>query len=412
MTERKFTFTDERLRKLGPEGKRTRLYDTKQPGLALRVTALGNKTFKFVAWDSTRGRSVEITIGAYPKVSLADARSLAQDLASRMAMGEDIVGQSQAERAEPTLDEAFDRWVAKKAQRGRTSWSMDRLRYDKHIKPRFGNRKVRDITTKQLEDWFLGLPKATGLSTTSANRCLVIIRTVFNQELRSYSNPCDGIALNREESRERFLRPAELPAFFTALESEQTSVHLRDYTYLALYTGARKANLLAMRWVDIDFDLGQWIIPAANSKNRTTMVLPLIPAVVEILERRWAENQERQQPSIYVFPAINPNSKTGHMTDVRDAWATLLKRAGVADFRIHDLRRSLGSWQTITGASTAVVGKALGHKSVQATAVYSRMHIDPVRESVQKAVDAMQAASKAPIKVRKLRAVNDDEVDS
>lgn len=68
------------------------------------------------------------------------------------------------------------------------------------------------------------------------------------------------------------------------------------------------------------------------------------------------------------------------MTDVRDAWATLLKRAGVADFRLHDLRRTLGSWQTITGASTAVVGKSLGHRSTQATAVYSRMHLGPVRE--------------------------------
>ena len=90
------------------------------------------------------------------------------------------------------------------------------------------------------------------------------------------------------------------------------------------------------------------------------------------------------------------------MNDIRDSWGALLQRAGVTDFRLHDLRRSLGSWQTITGASTAVVGKSLGHKSTQATQVYARMHLDPIRQSVQKAVDAMQAARMAPSKVMRM----------
>lgn len=406
MTEKKFTFSDFHLTKIKNDtSKRVIFFDTKQPGLALRVTASNTKTFCFMAWDSARNRSVDVSLGRYPKVSLADGRRLAQELASRMAMGEDVVGQSRAERAEPTFDEAFDRWVNKKAARGRTSWTVDRLRYDKHIKSRFGSRKASDITTRQIEDWFMSLPKTSGLSTTSANRCLVIIRTVFNQELRTYTNPCNGVHLNREESRERFLRPAELPAFFAALESEQTSAHLCDFVYLALYTGARKSNLLGMRWADIDFDLGHWAIPAADSKNRTSMVLPLIPAAVEILERRWAENQTHKQPSLFVFPAINPQGKTAHMTDIRDGWASLLKRAGIENFRLHDLRRSLGSWQTITGASTAIVGKSLGHKSTQATAVYARMHLDPVRESVERAVEAMRAAAAAPPKVKRFSKV-------
>ena len=406
MTEKKITFSDFHLTKIRNDtGKRVIFFDTKQPGLALRVTPTGARTFCFMAWDTTRGRSVDVTIGKYPKVSLADGRRLAQELAKRLAMGEDIVGQSQAERTEPTLDEAFDRWVIKKAARGRTSWTVDKLRYDKHVKPRFGSRKVGDITTRQIENWFLDLPKTSGLSTTSANRCLVVIRTVFNQELRTYPNPCNGVHLNREESRERFLRPAELPAFFAALESEQTSAHLRDFIHLALYTGARKSNLLAMRWSDIDFDLGHWAIPAADSKNRTSMTLPLIPAAIEILERRWVENQNRKQSSLFVFPAINPQGKTTHMTDIRDGWTSLLKRAGIENFRLHDLRRSLGSWQTITGASTAIVGRSLGHKSTQATAVYARMHLDPVRESVGRAVEAMRAAAAAPPKVKRFSKV-------
>ncbi len=404
MTDKKFNFTDKRLLEFKNDtGKRILVYDTKQSGLALRVTPAGMKTFKFSTWDSTRKRSVDITLGTYPKVSLNGARIRALELASDLAAGVDVVGQNLAERDVPTLDGAFDRWVEKKASKGRTSWKNDRLRYDKHIKPRFGNRKVNDITPRQIENWFLKLPEKTGLSTTSANRLLVIIKTTYNQELRQYPNPCDGLSLNREESRERFLRPAELPDFFDALNSEETPEYLRDFVYLALYCGARKANLLGMRWQDLDLELAIWVVPAANSKNRTSMTIPLIPAVLEILVRRWQGNQSSQRSSLFVFPAINTKGNTGHMNDIRNSWDALLKRAGITNFRIHDLRRSLGSWQTITGASTAIVGKSLGHKSQQATAVYSRLHLDPIRQSMAKAVSAMEATRDLPGKIIPLK---------
>ncbi len=406
MTEKKFNFTDERIRKLvSEEGKRTWFFDSNKdgPGLAVMVTPAGSKSFKFKTWDSLRGKAGTLTIGSCSKVALAEARKKAANLALDLANGVDIWNQRQEERNEPTLDEVFSRWIEKKAAKGRSSWKLDKLRYDKHIKPRWGNKRVADITGKHLENWFLSLPKKTGLSTTSANRLLVIIKTMFNQELRKYPNPCDGISLNREESRERFLKPGELPKFFEAMNSSETPDYLRDFVYLGLYTGARKANLLGMRWADLDFDMSLWVIPAALSKNRSSMSVPLIPSALEILSRRWQENHERAAPSIYVFPSISPRSKTGHLHDIRDSWSAMLTRAGIADFRIHDLRRSLGSWQTITGASTAIVGKSLGHKSQQATAVYARMHLDPVRDSIEKAVAAMRSFEDAPPKVVNIR---------
>jgi integrase len=67
----------------------------------------------------------------------------------------------------------------------------------------------------------------------------------------------------------------------------------------------------------------------------------------------------------------------------------ILKEAGIADLRIHDLRRTLGSWQAATGANSYIIGKSLGHRSQQSTAVYARLNLDPVRDSVNKATDAM-----------------------
>lgn len=399
MIDKKFAFTDERLRNIVPDtGRRMFVFDTKQPGLAIRVTPAGSKSFKFKMWDSKRKRSIEINIGAYPKVSLSSAREIAAQYTKDLTAGIDLIGQSQTVREEPTLDQAFDRWITKKATRGKTSWVTDKLRYDKYIRPSFGTRRVSDITSRQIENWFLSLPKKTGLSTTSANRILVIIKTIFNQELRQYDNPCTGIRLNREESRERFLRPSELPAFFEALTYEETPEYLRDFIYLGLYTGARKGNLLGMKWQDIDLDLGVWVIPAAQSKNRSAMTIPLIDEAKTILDKRWAANQTSKSPSIFVFPAINLNGQTGHMNDIRGSWNALLKRAGIKDFRLHDLRRTLGSYQTIEGASSTIVGKTLGHKSQAATAIYSRLTLDPVRDAIDKAVQAMHKIAAFPSK--------------
>lgn len=115
---------------------------------------------------------------------------------------------------------------------------------------------------------------------------------------------------------------------------------------------------------------------------------------MEVLRRRW---DERRQSDVYVFASF---SKCGHIVEPKGAWARILKRAGIGDLRIHDLRRTLGSWQAAAGISTAIIGKSLGHKSPQATAVYSRLHLAPVAAAVETATAAIVAAAK-PAKAKK-----------
>jgi integrase len=70
--------------------------------------------------------------------------------------------------------------------------------------------------------------------------------------------------------------------------------------------------------------------------------------------------------------------------DPKKAWERVRERSGLADVRMHDLRRTLGSWQALSGTSLQIIGKSLGHKSMKATEVYARLTTDPVRESVEK----------------------------
>jgi integrase len=108
---------------------------------------------------------------------------------------------------------------------------------------------------------------------------------------------------------------------------------------------------------------------------------------IEILNDRRAKTN-----SEWVFPS--DGSASGHLADPKKAWQRILARAEIKDLRIHDLRRSLGSWQASTGASGYVIGKSLGHKSQQATQIYARLNLDPVRESVERATQAMMAAGR------------------
>ena len=139
-----------------------------------------------------------------------------------------------------------------------------------------------------------------------------------------------------------------------------------------------------MRWQDISFERAVWYIE--NTKNSDSISIHLGEEALKILQKRF-ENRY----STWVFPSRT--SASGHIEEPRKAWMRLLKHADIKDLRIHDLRRTLGSWQAATGANSYIIGKSLGHKTQQATAIYARLNLDPVRESVNKATSAMFAAA-------------------
>ena len=107
-------------------------------------------------------------------------------------------------------------------------------------------------------------------------------------------NPAVGVKKFKEISRDRFLHPDELPSFFESLEVEENDT-IRDYIYVSILTGARKTNVLAMRWENINFDRQEWLIP--EKKNEEPLRIPLIPRVIDILRSRI----NRHGPREWVF---------------------------------------------------------------------------------------------------------------
>jgi len=403
----KISFTDSRLQKLVHDGtnKRLYLYDTGQPGLAMQITPAGTKSFQIQTWDKLRGKSVVKSIGRYPDMPINQARLQVAALLKAVKDGEDIIDASRALRDELTFGELFSRWL-ESAKKHKKSWKDDQARYDLYMENIFGNKKISWFTREKIRRWHAGLTdrvrqrknsegKKVKISGTTANRALALVSVVFNDQLPNDPNPCRGVKKFKEVSRDRFLQPQELKQFFSALDDPDTPTDLRDYILISLFTGARRSNVLAMMWKDIDIEQAAWRIPPDQSKNAETMLVPLVGASLDILKSR---NSSRS--SVFVFPG---SGKTGHIIEPKKSWTTLLDRAGLKDVRLHDLRRTMGSYQTITGASTAIVGKTLGHKNHETTQVYARLNLDPVRASMEKAVDLMMASKELPDKIVKIK---------
>jgi integrase len=225
----------------------------------------------------------------------------------------------------------------------------------------------------------------------AANHAMDDLRAMFNyailQKYMSGSIPAAGQDKFPSESRERFLLGGEASKFFNAL-MEEPNVTARDCMMMKLLTGARRANVHAMRWAHIDWQDEVWRIP--KTKNGTGQTVPLVPEALALLAQR-RENARRNAE--WVFPADRSDSKHGHVGNLKSQWARVITRSGLKNLRQHDLRRTLGSWQAANGATLLLIGKSLNHKHPSSTAIYAKLDIDPVRASIAQATGAIFAAA-------------------
>ena len=136
---------------------------------------------------------------------------------------------------------------------------------------------------------------------------------------------------------------------------------------------------------NLSLDDNRWEVP--HPKNRKPYIVALTPEAITILRRR----QKIVGDSPWAFPS---RGRSGHIVDPKIAWHKFLKRSGLTGLRIHDLRRTLGSFQAAQGSSMKIIGESLGHKSLASTQPYAKLNLDPIRASVMLATRAMIAASK------------------
>jgi integrase len=449
MAER-IKFTDRAIKALPnpAAGDRAEYADTETIGLRLRVSSSGVKTFSLLR-RVKNGPMERITLGRWDDIRCEEAQRRAKSLSGLIADGANPAELNRANKGEPTFSVLFAEYLERHARRAKRTWREDEQKYRDYLERPLGGKKISGISRTDLAAIHSSITRAG--HPTVANRVKDLVSSVFTRAIEwghLDANPAKGIKDNPERSRKRFLKAEELPRVFAALESEPNA-NFRDYFLLCLLTGARRDNVRAMQWRDLDLERGEWIIP--HTKNGESQTVPLVSEAVSILAQRQSSASD-DHPG-FVFPASRADSKHGHMSGERKAWLRLLDRdevrqlrqrveaktgkpdvtdgestadalqrlrnaakrlkirtegARLEDIRIHDLRRTMGSWQARMGASLLVIGKSLGHKSQQATAVYAHLELDPIRESMSRAASAILVAggARADAEVTELKAAN------
>jgi integrase len=347
-------------------------------GFAVRVTANGERAF---VWEGRiRGRVRRITIANCADIPLQLARKYAHDIRAAVARGEDPAAKFLAARSEGNFGDLAAQFIELYAKPHRQQWQRDEKRLNTHF-GRWYTRRVSDIKHEDVSRAQIVVAREHGK--VSSNRAMSLFRRVFTWAAEAHiyegPNPAEHLKFFKEQARERFLLPDELQRVNEALTAEP-DWRFRAFFALDLTIGVRKGNLLSARWDAVDLGNGTLRLP--HTKNGQAMTVPLPAPAVRLLEQLPSRGQ-----SEWVFPTGRPGarsrSKSGHLSDPSRAWERIRRRAGVADVTIHDLRRTVGAMLAAAGMSSFVIGQALGHKSAKATAIYARLHLDPVRAALE-----------------------------
>lgn len=349
------------------------IYDTDVPTLCVRVKPSGAKSY-CIQYRNADRQSKRMTIGRYETMTPDQARKIAREKLVDVAKGLDPAAQRNERRSMMTMGQFCEAYMERHANKHKKASSAkeDRRYIDRDILPKLGKKKVRDITRQDINALHQGISK----SPYAANRVLSLLSKMMNLaeawgERDDGTNPSRHVQKFRETPKERYLDDGELARLGDALiKFEDSTPAAVDAIRLLLLTGARKSEILTLRWENVDLE--RKTISLDDSKTGARTILIDDPAI-EVLKAAKARTQ-----SLWVIPGRDPDL---HMKELRKAWKRICDVAGFDGVRIHDLRHTHASMAVGAGLSLPMVGKLLGHTQAQTTARYAHLADDPVREA-------------------------------
>lgn len=392
MTERR-KITVELLGQLENRTDKTRwVYDADLPGFAVAVSPRGKKVFYQLGKLGEQTKRVKL--GQFPAINIQEAKKKAKTAAAALAEGKNPVPSRSAKKK--TLEALFKLFLELHAKPTKRTWARDESEFNENLSD-WKHLPITSITRAMVVDRIAELtvrrdvsrktPSGTSVTRSVggpglAAKIRALLSKLFNFAIEQGwlddrpFNPVTATYRPKFEPRQRYLTPDEIKAFFAAMEnvSRQTT---KDFIWMVLWTGGRRANVASMAWKEIDFEKKVWTVPKAKYKGKREQALALGEDAIEILKRR---KEEVAGWSAFVFPG---GGKTGHLVDPKEAFDKVRTEAGMPDLRLHDLRRTLGAWQTAANVNLKIIQHSLGHANIQTTAqIYTPAELDAVRASI------------------------------
>lgn len=396
-------FTKREIEAIKATEKRQTFFDDGMPGLVLRVSPTGHKSF-YYSYRLGKGRGFDkkwVHLGSFPVMTVEQAREKAKLMAASLQFGQDPAKQIQEDKEALSMKEALEKFrdehIAK--LKPQTRQSYERL-IEKLIFPCFGKMRAKDVTFADVAGFHARLRETP----YQANRAYAVLSKFFNWcELCGYrernTNPCEGITKYKEKKRQNFMGAHELGILGETLSHMEMTWHERQKTKekrtaplvdtitpqaaavirLLMFTGARVGEILSLEWANIYLEEGIAKLP--DSKTGFKILQLTHPAVVVL--------KGIPQVDRWVFPS---DSECGHMVNIKDAWGDVLKQANLPGWRLHDLRHAFASAMVNGGASLPIVGKILGHSNASTTQRYAHLEENPARKAAEQAASMIAHA--------------------
>ena len=357
-TARRENLTDVKVRKTKPAaaGARYDVWDSLVPGLSLRVTETGRKSWTVVG--RVNGTTVRATLGPYPALGVSDARERARETLRAMYDGRRPVPR----RSSLTLGDALDDYLKAKASTWKPSHATNvRSAFAVHVRPALKDFRLRAVTRGDVHEL---LDAVAEKHPVTANRVLAYLGGFFAwavEREKADTNPCSGIRPPGEERpRDRVYSDPEIRAIWKACDTALGWPY-GPFVRFLLVTAQRKGQVVRFEYDQIDEARNVW---TSRTKEDRLHPTPLSDLALEIL----ADAKENRRGT-FVFSVLGERGVTNLSylaRKIREA------EGAPQDFRLHDLRRTAATRMAELGVSPWIVDAVLDHVAGGVTGVYQR----------------------------------------
>lgn len=351
------------------------VFDPEVRGLYVDVLKSGRKSFR-LRYRFEKNLRVA-TIGDAEVMSLEEARQRAREILGLARGGKDPragkdLGEGQVVTKGPRLRDFLLESYLPYVKGYKRSWATDESMIRNHLLPALGSQYMCAIRPPDISV-MLGQMKARGYASGTCNRALVLLRYGFALAIRwrlpgVVHNPALEIKGIWSDNRiERYLSADQMRALMHSVSQSENEM-LQFIVLFLIYTGARKREVLDARWRDIDWAQLSWRIP--KTKSGKVRHVPLSGGALSVLEglRSMGSSPPKEDGAIFANP------KTGEpFVSFFYSWDNARKRAGLKEFRIHDLRHSFASYLVNAGRSLYEVQELLGHADIKTTSRYAHL---------------------------------------
>ena len=375
------------------------LWDERLPGFGLKITPAGRRSYVVQYRPRGRAQAKRITLGVHGQPLTAErARERAEVLLLRVRNGEDPAAAAKAERAaadaaaamaqEHRFELVLASFIELYARPKNRRWEDSRRIIMHDAVPAWGGRDVRSITRKDVAQL---IDRVVHRSPSSARSLWAQLRRMFAwcvERMLIEQSPCVGLrGPPAVASRDRWLNDSEVRLLWRALET--IGGPFEPLFKLLLLTGQRREEVTGMRWSELDLTRAEWIIPKERSKNKEAHAVDLAPAALAILRALT-----RSQALVFTTTGVTPLSNHAKYRQRLSAMMRKLRAEEVAadcgspgpiaDWTVHDLRRTAATGMVRLGTSPVVVEAVLNHRSGKRgglVAVYQHYEYRPERKS-------------------------------